>query len=106
MKDLVGAAYWAMVGAPILPLLYLAFFYPVPPYLLLIPVAMGLLGVLLAGIRNLWALLIGFGGFPAAWLTLTLLQGASRLTWSCSGVSFEPSGEAYGYGSSGPGGEG
>ena len=105
MKDLVGAAYWVLVGALVAPTLYFTFFYPVPPYLLLIPIAMGITGVLLTGLRNVWALLIGFGGLPAVWLTLTLLQEASRLTWSCSSISFEPSVEAYGYGSSGPNGE-
>jgi hypothetical protein len=72
---------------------------------LLIPITVGTIGVLLTGLRNVGALLIGFGGFPAVWLTLTLVREASRLTWSCSRISFEPSGEAYGYGSSGPSGE-
>ena len=63
--------------------------------------------MLLTGLRNVRALLIGFGGLPAMWLTLALLQEAARLTWSCSSISFEPSGEVYGYGygSSGPNGE-
>ncbi len=104
MKDLVGAAYWVLVGALVVPALYFTFFYPVPAYLVLIPMAMGIIGVLLTGLSNVWALLIGFGGLPAGWLTLTLLQEASRLTWPCSSISFEPSGEAYGYGS-GPNGE-
>jgi hypothetical protein len=103
MKDLVGAAYWVLIGALMVPVLYFTLFYPVPPYLLLIPITMGAIGVLLSGFRNIWALLIGFGGFPAAWLNLTLVHEASRLTWSCSRISFEPSGEAYG--SSGPSGE-
>ena len=101
MRDLVGAAYWVLVGAPVVPALYFTLFYPGPAYLLLIPIAMGIVGVLLTGLRNVWALLIGFGGLPAAWLTFTLLQQASRMTWSCSSGSFEPSGEAYGYGGSG-----
>ena len=104
MKVLVAAAYWVLVGALVVPALYFTF-YPVPAYPVLIPIAMGLVGVLLTGLRNVWALLIGFGGFPAVWLTLTLLQEASRLTWSCSSISFEPSGKEYGYGSSGPDGE-
>ena len=99
MKDLVGVL--------VVPGLYFAFLYPVPAYLVLIPTAMGIIGVLLTGLRNVWASLIGFGGLPAVWLTLTLLQKASRLTWSCSSISFEPSGEVHGYcyGSSGPNGE-
>ena len=101
MRDLVGAAYWVLVGAPVVPALYFTLFYPGPAYLLLIPIAMGIVGVLLTGLRNVWALLIGFGGLPAAWLTFTLPQQASRMTWSCSSVSFEPSGAAYGYGGSG-----
>ena len=44
MKDLVGAAYWLLVGALVAPTLYFAFFYPVPPYLLLILIAMGIVG--------------------------------------------------------------
>lgn len=104
MKDLVGGAYLMLVGALVVAALYFTFFYPVPPYLVLIPIAMGISG-LLTGFRNVWALLIGFGGFPAAWLTFALARDASRLTWSCSSVSFEPSGETYGYGSSVPNGE-
>ena len=69
--------------------------------MLLIPIVMGIVGVLLTSLRNVWALLICFGGLPAEWLTFTLLQQASRMTWSCSSISFEPSGEAYGYGGSG-----
>ncbi len=103
MKDLVEAAYWVLVGALVVPALYFTFFYPVPAYLVLIPMALGIIGVLLTGLRNVWALLIGFGGLPAVWLTLTLLQEASRSTWSCSSISFEPSGKEYG--SSGPDGE-
>lgn len=105
MKDLVGAAYWVLVGVLVVPALYFTFLYPVPAYLVLIPIAMGIIGVLLTGLRNVWASLIGFGGLPAVWPTLTLLQEASRSTWSCSSISFEPSGEEYGYGSSGPNGE-
>jgi hypothetical protein len=101
VKDLVGAAYWVLVGAPVVPALYFTLFYPGPAYLLLIPTAMGTVGTLLAGFRNVWALLIGFGGLPAVWLTVTLLQQASRMTWSCSSISFESSGKAYGYGGSG-----
>ena len=88
-RDLVGAAYWVLVRAPVVPALYFTLFYPGPAYLLL------------TGPRNVWALLIGFGDLPAAWLTFTLLKQASRVTWSCSSVSFEPSGEVYGYGGSG-----
>lgn len=62
---------------------------------------MGAIGVLLTGFRNVWALLIGFGGFPAVWLTLTLLREASRLTWFCSSISFTGN-NAYGYGLVGP----
>ncbi len=105
MRDLVRAAYWVMVGALVVPTLYFTFFYPLPAYLVLVPMVMGIIGVLLAGLRNVWALLIGFGGLPAVWLTLALLQEASQLTWSCSSISFEPSVEGYGYGSSGPSGE-
>lgn len=90
-----------LVGAIVVPALYFTLFYPGPAYLLLIPIALGLIAALSVGFRNAWALLIGFGGLPAAWLTFTLLQQASRLTWSCSGVSFESPGEAYGYGGSG-----
>ena len=54
------------VGAPVVPLLYYTLFYPAPAYLLLVPIAMGAVGVLLAGLRNVWALLVGFGGLPAA----------------------------------------
>ena len=105
MKDLIAAAYWVLVGVLVVPALYFTFSYPLPAYLVLIPIAMGIIGVLLSGLRNVWALLIGFGGLPAVWLTLTLVLEASRLTWSCSSISFEPSREAYGYGSSGPDGE-
>lgn len=101
MKNLAGAAYWALVGALIVPALYFTLLSPTPAYLLLVPIVMGAAGALLAGLRNVWALLIGFGGFPAAWLTFLLLQEALRFTWSCSGTSFESSGEVYGYGSSG-----
>ena len=94
-----------LVGVLVVPGLYFAFLYPVPAYLVLIPIAMGVIGVMLTGLRNVWALLIGFGGLPAVWLTSTLLQEASRVTWSCSSISFEPSMEAYGFGSSGPNGE-
>ena len=78
------------------PALYSTLFYSGPAYLLLIPIGMGIAGVLLTGLRNVWALLIGFGGLPATWLTFTLLQQAFRVTWSCFSVSFESSGEAYG----------
>jgi hypothetical protein len=62
VRDLVGAAYWVLVGALVVPALYFTLFYPGPAYLLLIPIAMGIVGVLLTGIRNVWALLIGYGG--------------------------------------------
>jgi hypothetical protein len=41
--------------------LYFTLFYPGPAYLLMSPIAMGLIRVLLTGLRNVWALLIGFG---------------------------------------------
>jgi hypothetical protein len=86
VKDLVSAAYWVMVGALVMPALYFTLFFPGPAYLLLIRLTMGLIGVLLAGLRDVWALLVGFGGLPAVWLTVTLLQQASRMTWSCSNL--------------------
>jgi hypothetical protein len=36
--------------------------------------------VLLTGLQNVWALLIGFGELPAASLTFTMLQQACRVT--------------------------
>jgi hypothetical protein len=75
-----------MVGALVMPALYFTLFFPGPAYLLLIRLTMGLIGVLLAGLRDVWALLVGFGGLPAVWLTVTLLQQASRMTWSCSNL--------------------
>lgn len=101
MRDLARAAYWVLVGALMVPALYFTLLYPGPAYLLLIPISMGLVGVLSIGLRDVWALLIGFGGLPAVWLTVTLLQQAFRITWSCSSISFDSSGEAYGYGGSG-----
>ena len=101
MRDLAGAAYWALVGAPVVPALYFTLFYHGPAYLLLIPNVMGIIGVFFAGIRDVWALLAGIGGLPAAWLTATLLLQALQMTWSCSSVSFEYSGEGYEYGGSG-----
>jgi hypothetical protein len=60
--------------------LYFTLFYPGPAYLLMSPIAMGLIRVLLTGLRNVWALLIGFGELPAASLTFTMLQQACRVT--------------------------
>jgi hypothetical protein len=51
----------------VVPVLYFTLFYPGPAYLLLILLAMGTIGVLLTGLRNMWALLIGLGSLPAAW---------------------------------------
>lgn len=65
MKDLVGAAYWVLVGALVVPALYFTLLYSGPAHLLLIPIAMGIIEVLLTGLRSVWALLIGFGSLPA-----------------------------------------
>ncbi len=65
VKDLVGAAYWVLVGALVVPALYFTLLYSGPAHLLLIPIAMGIIGVLLTGLRSVWALLIGFGSLPA-----------------------------------------
>jgi hypothetical protein len=73
VKDLIGAAYWVLAGALVVPATYFTLLYDAPAYLLLVPIALRLLGLLLAGLRSVWALLIGFGGLPAAWLTSTLL---------------------------------
>jgi hypothetical protein len=97
VKDLVGAAYWVLVGALVAPALYFTLFYPGPAYLLMIPIAMGLVGVLLAGLRNVWALLIGFGGLPALVLTWHLLTDALRIDWSCSSITFGNVHTGYGY---------
>lgn len=123
MKDLIVAAYWALVGAlivfvfslivPVLPTFYLTVYFAgssgLPAFVLAIPFVIGLAGALAMGLiglsftrrENVWAALLGFGGFPAGWLTFTLVREASRLTWSCPWISFEPSGEVYGYGGSG-----
>lgn len=123
MKDLMVAAYWALVGSlivvvlslmvPVLPIFYLAVYIAgssgLPAFVLVIPFVMGLAVALAVGIiglsftrrENAWAALTGFGGLPAAWLTFALVREASRLTWSCSSISFQPFTEAYGYGSSG-----
>ena len=103
VKDLVGAAYWVVVGALVVPALYFTLLYPGPVYLLVIPIAMGIMGVLLAGLRNVWASAIGFGGSPALVLTLNLLADALRITWSCSSISFDNVQTGYGY--AGPNGE-
>ncbi len=103
MKDLLGAAYWVLVGALVVPALYFTLLYPGPAYLLMIPIALGVIGALLAGLRDLWALLIGFGGLPALVLTWNLLTDALRINWSCSSISFGNVQTGYGY--SGPNGE-
>jgi hypothetical protein len=103
VKDFVGATYWVLVGALVVPATYFTLLYPGPAYLLMIPIAMGIVGVLLAGLRNVWALLIGFGGLPALVLTWNLLTDALRINWSCSGISFGNVQTGYGY--AGPDGE-
>jgi hypothetical protein len=57
----------------------------------------------LAGLRNVWASVIGFGGSPAIVLTSNLLTDALRINWSCSGISFDNVQTGYGY--AGPNGE-
>jgi hypothetical protein len=103
VNDFVGATYWVLVGAPVVPALYFTLFYPGPAYLLMIPIAMGIVGVLLAGLRDVWALFIGLGGVPALVLTWNLVADALRIDWSCSGISFGNVQSGYGY--AGPGGK-
>ena len=88
MRDLGGAAYWVLVGALVVPALYSTLLYPGPAYLSMIPTSIGIIGVLSAGLRNVWALLIGFGGLPALVLTWNLLADALRINWSCSSIYF------------------
>jgi hypothetical protein len=103
VKGLVGAAYWVLVEALVVPAIYFTLLYPGPAYLLLIPTAMGIIGVLLVSLRNVRALLIGFGGLPALALTWNLLTDVLRINWSCSSISFGDVQTGYGY--AGPNGE-
>lgn len=122
MKSLMVAAYWALVGAlivfvfslivPVLPTFYFTVYFAgssgLPAFVLVIPFVIGLAGALAMGLiglsftrrENAWTTLLGFGGLPAGWLTFMLLREVPLITWSCSSISFEPSGEAYGYGGS------
>ncbi len=61
------------------------------------------LGGLARRLDGMWALPVGFGGLPALVITANLLVEASRVTWSCSSISF--GNEAGGHGYITPGGE-
>jgi hypothetical protein len=61
------------------------------------------LGGLARRLDGTWALPVAFGVLPALVITANLLVDASRVTWSCSSISF--GNEAGGHGYIAPGGE-
>ena len=65
------------------PVLYFTLFYPGPAHLLVILLAMGTIGVLLTGLRNMWALLIGLGSLPATWQS-ALIRRCRRRAHRCT----------------------
>ena len=64
MKDLIGAAYWVLVGALVVPALCFTLLYHASAYLLLVPTALGLVGALSVGFGTRGRYLSGSEGCP------------------------------------------
>lgn len=91
--------YWLAVGIVIAVGIYASVFGNLFPYFLLIALVMAIVGIWQPGIKGAWALLVGFGGLPAALLSVNLLTQFFQSDWSCSRIVFGNSSGSYGYGS-------
>ncbi len=96
MRRPFGVIWWAAVGMLAIIGVYLSVFGNLPPYLLLVALAMSTFGAWKPGFRYSWAALIGFGALPALLLSSSLLEQMVRTDWSCSQISFSAN-EGYGY---------
>ena len=95
MRGTVGFFYWFLVGMLAIFGLYGSLAGETVLYPLLIPAALALFGAWWPGLGYAWAVFVGFGAYPALFLTMSLLNAITSAVWWCTRVEFGAPGDAH-----------